>query len=129
MSNKALTYKVTDADLAFNAKGKFGEALAAQVRNNIAASLRRLINGAPGAKVYANGDADIITLSARQLGTVGAFTLNVSVQQAKVVQIGSNGLPTELARTQPIEMLSQRASAAGITVSFPAAALTFQIDN
>jgi hypothetical protein len=58
-------------------RGKTGEALDEQVRNNVAAKLRALINGAPGGKVYAAGDAHIITLTARTVGSAGAFALGL----------------------------------------------------
>jgi hypothetical protein len=100
LATKDLTYTVTSKDLQLNTQGKSGNELAAQVRNNIAAKVRAMVNGAGGGKVYAYGDADIITLVARSAGTAGAFALNVSVMKNNVTNAA-------------VDMLSQRASATG----------------
>ena len=78
LASKDLIYTVTSYDLKQGTQGKSGAALDAQVRNNIAAQLRAMVNGAAGGKAYARGDADIITLTARTVGTAGSFKLQLS---------------------------------------------------
>jgi phage tail sheath gpL-like len=82
--------------------GKTGPELQAQIRSNVAHQLRLLINGAPGSKVIASGDADIIVLSSRTVGSAGAFKLDAGVYSFSVAAV---------------DLLSQRASASGSAVA------------
>jgi hypothetical protein len=102
LSNQIWVYTVSADDMRRDTSGKTGEARDAQIRNNIANRLRILINGAPGSKVFATGDADIILLGARAIGSAGAFKPGVSVSSS------SGG---------GFDALSQRASATGTSAS------------